>query len=290
MGRDLFERFELAREIFSMADQALDLPLSEICFNGPVEKLTLTEIAQPAILTVSIATYRVYQSLNAAPLKPVAALGHSLGEYSALVAAGVLDFRDAVKLVNKRGRYMQEAVAPGAGRMVAVLGKEREAIEEAINKVTKGIVQIANVNAPGQIVVAGGKEAVGEFVTQLGTAKVVELNVSAPFHCALMRPAADKLALDLDRVTLNQGSFPVYANYNAAAVRDPESVRTALKEQVCGKVEWVKSIENALQDTGAMTAVEFGAGNVLSGLLKRINGAIQRITINSADAVTASSA
>jgi [acyl-carrier-protein] S-malonyltransferase len=276
MGKDLFAESALAREIFAAADQALGFSLSTICFEGPAERLTATEIAQPAILTVSTICYRLAAE---AGLGLTAAAGHSLGEYSALVAAGALRFEDAVVLVHKRGKYMQSAVPVGAGKMVAVLGKELEAIEAAIAAVSNGIVQVANINSPGQIVVAGSASAVDAFKGALGDARMTDLVVSAPFHCALMQPAADLLAVDLDACSISPAAFPVYANVTAAPVRTPDEIRAALKAQVCGRVRWIESMQNAIKIESIDRAIEFGAGAVLVGLLKRINGAVPRQSV-----------
>ncbi|MFM1847825.1 MAG: hypothetical protein RL417_1299 [Pseudomonadota bacterium] len=276
MGKELFEQSPAARSIFGAADEALGFKLSELCFEGPAEALTATENAQPAILTVSTICYRLAAD---AGLSLAAAAGHSLGEYSALVAAGALRFEDAVVLVNKRGKYMQSAVPVGLGKMVAVLGKETSEIERAIAQVSSGVVQIANINSPGQIVVAGDAAAVDAFKAAMGDARMTDLAVSAPFHCALMKPAADKLALDLERCEISSAAFPVYANVTAQPVRSPDEIRAALKAQVCGRVRWIECMENSIKSEGIDKAVEFGAGAVLSGLLKRINSAIPRAAV-----------
>ncbi len=276
MGKELFEQSSVARSIFGAADEALGFKLSDLCFNGPAEALTATEHAQPAILTVSTICYRLAADTG---LSLAAAAGHSLGEYSALVAAGALRFEDAVVLVNKRGKYMQSAVPVGHGKMVAVIGKETAEIEAAIATVQGGVVQIANINSPGQIVVAGDAAAVDAFKGAMGDARMTDLAVSAPFHCALMQPAADQLAVDVDRCEIKSAAFPVYANFTAHAVRSPDEIRAALKAQVCGRVRWIECMENAIKTEGIEKAVEFGAGAVLSGLLKRINGAISRASV-----------
>jgi [acyl-carrier-protein] S-malonyltransferase len=283
MGKALFERHELARELFARADAALDLPLSTICFEGPVEKLTLTELAQPAILTVSTICYTLWQRATAAPSERiVGAAGHSLGEYSALVAAGAISFEDAVRLVHKRGRYMQEAVPVGTGTMVAVLGKEVAQIEEAIAKSGGGVAEIANINAPGQIVVAGSVDGVAAFTAALGTAKVVELQVSAPFHCSLMRPAEERLRRDLATIEIRPPQFPVYQNVTAQSTSDPATIRENLARQVCGRVRWVECVQNGFAAHPPQAAWEFGAGNVLTGLLKRIAPSVTRANLDDA--------
>lgn len=276
MGRAFTEASIRAKTFFAEADEALGFSLSKLCFEGPLEELTLTANAQPAILTVSVAAYMEKA------ISPKAAAGHSLGEYSALVAAGALKFADAVRLVNRRGKYMQEAVSPGVGKMIAVLGPTPEEIETAISKVSVGVKEIANLNCPGQTVIAGdviGVDALGAELSAIG-AKVVPLNVSAPFHCSLMKSAADKLAVDLDSVEINDPAFPVYANATAKPVTTAEEIRSALKVQVCASVRWTESILNALKDTGVTTAVEYGAGKVLSNLMKRIDPLVARIEVS----------
>jgi [acyl-carrier-protein] S-malonyltransferase len=287
MGKDLFDTFDAAKELFVQADRALGFELSKICFEGPSDKLTLTEIAQPAILTVSTICFRLAQTQpGTAGNTIVAAAGHSLGEYSALVAAEALTFEDAVRLVNKRGKYMQEAVPVGTGKMVAVLGKEVAEIEAALDPLGAEVAQIANINAPGQIVVAGSVAGVDAFVGRLGTAKVIELPVSAPFHCSLMKPAEEKLRGDLAKITIKKPKFPVFQNFTAAATEDVEVIRENLALQVCGRVRWVECVENALAQKAPQAVWEYGAGNVLTGLVKRINSSIARVNIDSPGAVS----
>jgi [acyl-carrier-protein] S-malonyltransferase len=285
MGKELHERYQLARDLFARADGALGFSLSDICFNGPVERLTLTEIAQPAILTVSTICFQLANLGASAGNTVTAAAGHSLGEYSALVAAGAISFEDAVVLVNKRGRYMQEAVPVGTGKMVAVLGKEVSELETALGKVQGEVAEIANVNAPGQIVVAGSVAGVNQFVEHLGAAKVIELTVSAPFHCRLMKPAEDKLRLDLAKVKINAPSFPVYHNYTAKPAASAEAIRENLALQVCGRVRWVECFQNAIAERKPAAVWEFGAGNVLTGLAKRIDGSVARVNIDSPESI-----
>jgi [acyl-carrier-protein] S-malonyltransferase len=288
MGKDLYESFPLAKELFERADQALGFSLSQICFDGPIDKLTLTEIAQPAILTVSTICYRLFQQTPGyANHRLVAAAGHSLGEYSALVAAEAISFEDAVRLVNKRGKYMQEAVPVGTGRMVAVLGKEVAEIEAALPTSGAEVAQIANINAPGQIVVAGSATGIQEFVTKLGAAKVIELTVSAPFHCDLMKPAEEKLRVDLAATEVKQPKFPIFQNFTAEATNDAEQIRENLALQVCGRVRWVECVQNALAAHQPEAVWEFGAGNVLTGLVKRINPAVTRVNVDSPQALVA---
>lgn len=278
MGKDFYDNSEVAKDIFQRASKALGFDLAKICFEGPAEELTKTAIAQPAILTTSYAAYQVAQ--NKAPLNLVSAAGHSLGEYSALCAAGAISFEDAVVLVNKRGRYMQEAVPVGVGQMVAVLGKEVAEIEAALSKVSSGVAQVANVNSPGQIVVAGDKNGIAAFLENLPGAKYKLLEVSAPFHCALMKPAEIKLKEDLKVLTINPAKFPVIANYSATALSAPEDIRKALELQVCGRVRWVECMQTAVTSFAPDQAIEFGEGNVLSGLLKRIAPELARRNVS----------
>ncbi len=285
MGKSLYEQFPLAQELFKEADDALGFSLSTICFDGPLEKLTLTEVTQPAILTVSTVCFRLWQEHTGGQHSVVGAAGHSLGEYSALVAAGAISFRDAVQLVHKRGKYMQEAVPVGTGRMVAVLGKEVADIEAALPTDESKIAQIANINAPGQVVVASSVDGVQAFLDNLGAAKTVELTVSAPFHCALMKPAEDKLREDLANIMITKPSFQVFQNYTDEASNDPEQIRENLALQVCGRVRWVECVQNALQQTSPEAAWEFGAGNVLAGLMKRISSSTPRNNIDGPETI-----
>lgn len=291
MGRQLFEQYDIAKELFAKADEALGFSLSQICFEGPADKLTLTEITQPAILTVSTICFRLAQMQPQAGAHTiVAAAGHSLGEYSALVAADAMSFEDAVRLVNKRGRYMQEAVPVGTGRMVAVLGKEVAELQAAIDASGVEVAEIANINAPGQIVIAGSLAGVAGFVEKLGTAKVIDLPVSAPFHCSLMKPAEQRLRVDLAGITIKTPKFPVYQNFTASFTNDPEAIRENLALQVCGRVRWVECVENVLKEKTPDVVWEYGAGNVLTGLVKRINSAVPRVNIDSPESLASMAA
>ncbi|MCL4138062.1 UNVERIFIED_CONTAM: hypothetical protein GTU68_040156 [Idotea baltica] len=276
MGQAIAENSDLAKDIFAIADKALGFSIQELCFNGPIEDLTLTQNAQPAILTVSHICY----ALAKVPL--VAAAGHSLGEFSALVASGSIKFEDAVSLVHKRGCYMQEAVAAGEGAMAAVMGTEEAEIAKAIEQV-EGIVEIANLNCPGQTVVSGASAAVADLSTILqdAGAKVIPLNVSAPFHSSLMQPAAERLEADLAATTFSDPTFPVYANVNALAVTSGDEARKLLVKQVTGSVRWTESILNMIKAEQADTFVEFGNGSVLTKLLKRIDKTIERKNVDS---------
>lgn len=277
MGASFYAHDQQSRELFEAANKALGFSLSELCFSGPVEKLTLTANAQPAILTVSYIAYRF------AGIKLCAAAGHSLGEYSALVSAGAIGFSDALQLVHKRGRYMQEAVPAGAGKMVAVMGPTEDEISTVIESVNRGIAEIANLNCPGQTVVAGDNAGVNEFSEKMAAqgGKLIPLNVSAPFHCQLMKPAADKLIADLDAISFSDLAFPVYANVTAQAVTSGNQARELLKRQVCASVRWTDCMLNMLKDQQITDTVEFGAGGVLSKLLKRIDKSINRHEVDS---------
>ena len=259
----------LQKELFFQADKALGIPLSQYCFEGPIEKLTETAIAQPAILTVSIAAYLSAKDKLGDKLAPTCVAGHSLGEYSALVAAESISFQDAVQLVHKRGKYMQEATPLGTGAMVAVLGKEVAEIEDALSRVN-GVAEIANINAPGQVVVAGSKESVQEFCEIMKGSKIIPLNVSAPFHCSLMKPARDNLEKDINAITINKAKIPVICNYKAAPIQEPADIANALINQVCNRVRWVETMKVAVEEFKVEKSIEFGAGNVLNGLLKRM--------------------
>ena len=279
MGKDLFEQADVARDFFNIADKALGFKLSNLCFEGPIEQLTSTDVAQPAILLTSVISFHLASSDIKKDI--ICAAGHSLGEYSALVAAGAIGLEDALVLVHKRGCYMQEAVPAGVGKMAAILGKEVSEIEDAIKKVPQGCVSIANVNAPGQIVIAGDQAAVDAAIAAMSTVKAIPLQVSAPFHCPLMKPAEIALSNDLDSLSINTPSFPVISNFTAKPSNSPEEIRENLKSQVCGRVRWVESVQYAQLTLGSKVAVEFGAGNVLTGLAKRIDPTLDRINIYS---------
>jgi [acyl-carrier-protein] S-malonyltransferase len=266
MGKDLFERFAEARDLFARADEALGFALSRLCFEGPEEELRLTRNTQPALLTVSTAAFRLLGA------EPVAAAGHSLGEYSAQVAAGVIDFEDAVRLVHRRGVYMQEAVPAGSGGMAAVLGADADSIVRALEAVPGGGVSVANWNSPDQVVIAGPVEALDEALRILKPPRAVMLPVSAPFHTAMMRPAEERLAEDLARVPFHDPAFPVVSNVDARLLRTGDEARDALRRQVSRPVLWTAGIE-VLRGEGPDLWVEVGPGKVLSGLIKRIGRA-----------------
>jgi len=273
-----------AEEYLDQANQVLGFDLKKLCFEGPEEELKKTEITQPAILTISVAAFEklrtARQSSPQAPnselrTKLVAVAGHSLGEYSALVAAGVLTFADAVKLVHLRGKFMQEAVPVGEGAMAAVLGLDPEKLIAVCQEVAG--VWPANFNSPGQIVISGKKlsvEAVGEKLKAAGAKKIIPLAVSAPFHCPLMQPAADKLAVELDKIKFNNATIPVISNVTASPVQDGNEIKKLLIKQVTSPVRWEESIKKLITD-GVNSFVEVGPGKVLVGLIKKIDGSVE---------------
>lgn len=281
MGREFYEKTTLGRELFERADQALGFSLSQTCFEGPIERLTETAVTQPAILTVSTISYLL--SKDFAPLK--VALGHSLGEYSALVAAGAIDFEEAVVLVHKRGQFMQEAVPQGQGKMLAILGKSVEDVEDFLAQVNKGVAEIANINAPGQIVISGDAEGIEALEILLKNVKYKPLPVSAPFHCSLMRNAAERLYKELETIRIVRPEFPVYSNFYAKPLEDPERIREALYLQVCGRVRFTECVMHAMQTFNIASCYEFGAGKVLTGLMKRISPDVTSTALQSLQSI-----
>ena len=275
MGRELAEHFPAARQVFQQADAALDFPISKLCFEGSAEDLKLTENTQPALLTCSLATLAV---LGERGIEADYVAGHSLGEYSALVAGGSLRFEDAVRLVRKRGRYMQEAVPAGVGAMAALLGLPGGEIGAICAAAANGeVVSAANFNAPGQVVIAGHAGAVSravELAKTRGARRAVLLPVSAPFHCALMKPAQERLAGDLDEVEFKDLTIPLVNNYAAREIRSGEQAREGLNEQVPNPVQWEESVR-CLAAQGVEHFIEVGPGKVLTGLLKRIDRSLK---------------
>jgi len=271
MGRALADAFEICRDTFVEADAALGEPLSRICFDGPEDRLTLTENTQPAILAVSIAAHRLLASRG---LEPAFVAGHSLGEYSANVAAGTFAFADALRIVRRRGRYMQEAVPVGIGAMAAVLGLDAETVAQACAEAAQGdVVSPANLNGTGQVVIAGSRDAVaraGDRAKALGAKRVVPLPVSAPFHCALMKPAEERLAPELRALPVQPPRVPIVANVDAEPKRDAAAAIEALVAQVSAPVRW-EAVVRRLASEGVTTYVEVGPGTVLSGLVRKIH-------------------
>jgi [acyl-carrier-protein] S-malonyltransferase len=270
MGLSLAENHAEARAVFDEADRALGIPLSRLCFEGPEADLQLTANTQPAILTTSIAAHRVLEAKGAP--QPAYVAGHSLGEYSALVAASVLSVAEAVTTVRRRGQYMQEAVPVGEGAMAAILALDLPAIEAACAEAAQGeVVSPANINSPGQVVIAGHAAAVdraAEACKARGAKRAVKLPVSAPFHCALMKPAQDRLARDLDALAFRDPRVPLVNNVDAQVVTSGPACRDGLVRQVSGAVRWQQSVER-LVALGVTTFVEIGPGAVLSGLVKK---------------------
>lgn len=286
MGKDLYDNFPVAREVFAEADDALGFRLSEMCFHGSAEELALTANTQPAILTTSVAAFRAMES-EGFP-NPSFVAGHSLGEYSALVAAGAMSFADAVRTVRNRGRYMQEAVPVGVGAMAAILGLPLETVENACQKAAQGeVCSPANINSPTQIVIAGHVGAVDraiEITRELGAKRAIKLNVSAPFHCALMLPAQEKLARDLAQISFADLKFPIIENVSAESNIKGERVCPALTAQVSKPVRWSQSVEKLINE-GVETFIEVGAGKVLSGLVRQINRDVRCLNVENAESL-----
>ncbi|HEX8852050.1 MAG TPA: ACP S-malonyltransferase [Pyrinomonadaceae bacterium] len=291
MGRELAEQFAAARAVFDEADEALGFSLSRLCFEGPAEELQLTENTQPAILTTSIAALRSMEAEGFSVPDFVA--GHSLGEYSALVAAGGLSLRDAVRVVRARGRYMQEAVPVGVGAMAAILGAEAETISAACAEAAgEEVCAPANINSPGQVVIAGHAGAVeraSALLKERGTKRAMRLNVSAPFHCALMRPAQERLEKDFEQLAFSDLSVPLVSNVDAAPVRASEAAREGLVRQVSSAVRWRESVEFLVRE-GVTLFVEVGPGKVLSGLVRQTAGKDAVRCLNVEDAASLSAA
>ena len=275
MGKELVENFSVAKEVFQEADDALHLSLSTLCFQGPEETLKLTEHTQPAVLTMSIAALRVLQSEKG--IVPRLAAGHSLGEYSALVASGALSFTDAVQIVRLRGKYMQEAVPVGEGAMAAILGMEREQLEKLCEEAASGeVLTPANFNCPGQIVIAGHTKAVERaigMVKQNGK-KALLLPVSAPFHSPLMKPAGSRLEKDLDAIPVRSLNVPVVTNVEAEINTSEERVKPLLVAQVSSPVRWEESMQRMVKE-GVERVMEIGPGKILAGLMKRIDPRVE---------------
>jgi [acyl-carrier-protein] S-malonyltransferase len=271
MGKELFDKCPIARQTFEEADDALGYKLSQVCFAGPEEQLRLTEITQPAILTISIAALRV---LEGCVPRPSFVAGHSLGEYSAHVASGTMTFADALRTVRNRGKYMQEAVPLGVGAMAAILGMELEKVAAVCRDAAQGeVCAPANINSPEQIVISGNTAAVErgtKLADERGAKRAKILPVSAPFHCALMKPAQDRLEADLNNLKMRRPVYPVVCNVEASLVSDELRARETLVAQVTGAVKWEQSMR-LLIASGAETFVELGPGKVLCGLMRQID-------------------
>lgn len=271
MGKELASLYPVAQHTFQEADEALGYSLSKLCFEGPEERLKMTEITQPAILTVSTVVARVLAEKG---IVPQYVAGHSLGEYSAHVAAGTISFTDAVRTVSNRGKYMQEAVPAGEGAMAAILGLQLEPLQQVCDEAAQGeVVSPANVNSPDQIVISGSAKAVeraAELAKQRGAKRALMLQVSAPFHCALMKPAQDKLANDLNSLRFNDPEVPVISNIDAEPKTTGAASHHALVEQVTGAVQWARSMQKLIE-LGVKVFIEAGPGKVLTGLMRQID-------------------
>jgi [acyl-carrier-protein] S-malonyltransferase len=283
MGRELYEKYDIVRSIFKSADEALGFSITDMCFNGPEEELKKTYNTQPAILTVSVACYEVLKQHG---IKPDIVAGHSLGEYSALVAAGSLAFSDAVQLVRKRGQFMQEAVPLGEGSMAAIMGLERDRVVEICQQVEAevGAVQAVNFNCPGQIVIAGTTQAVekaSELLKAAGAKRAISLPVSAPFHSTLMQPAAQRLSAELDKVDIKEAEIPVVANVDGKPVTQGGAIKELLVKQAANPVLWEDCVAQIVGH-GVTTFVEVGPGKVLTGFTKKIAKEMETLNIEDA--------
>lgn len=278
MGKELYENFDCVKKVFDEADEALGLKISDICFNED-EKLNETEYTQPAILTMSVAVLRLMEEKG---LKADYVAGLSLGEYSALVASGVFDFKEAVQLVRKRGRYMTEAVPKGEGGMCAVLNLDAELIQQACDEASDaGRVMIANYNCPGQIAIAGDVKAVekaSQLVLEKGAKRAVMLNVSGPFHTSLLKPASDKLSVELENITINDMNIPVITNLTGDLVESKEDIKDILTKQVMNPVKWEQSVRRLI-DLGVDTFIEMGPGKTLSSFVKKVSKEVTVVNI-----------
>ena len=279
MGKDFYDNYDVAKKMFKEADEALGYSIMKMCFEGPEDDLKLTANTQPAILTISCIANEILKENG---VQPDITGGHSLGEYSALVAAGVLDFQDAVALVHKRGAYMQEAVPVGEGGMAAIIGVERDKIVEICQQVSsESPVQAVNFNCPGQIVIAGATKGVELAVEELkaaGAKKAVILPVSAPFHSTLMKPAAEKLAVELDKVTISDAKIPVVANVNAEILTKADDIKASLVAQAASPVLWEDCVAR-MKEFGADTLLEAGPGKTLCGFNRRIDKTIKSLNV-----------
>ncbi|MCC8098145.1 MAG: ACP S-malonyltransferase [Eubacterium sp.] len=277
MGKELYDNFPVCKEVFDKADEALGFEISKICFEED-ERLNITEYTQPAILTMSTAVLRLMEEKG---FKADYAAGLSLGEYSALVAAGVMSFEEAVVLVRKRGRFMTEAVPVGVGAMSAIINLDADKIQAVLDKVNPERVFIANYNCPGQIAIAGYAEEVAAaepLLTEAGAKRVVRLNVSGPFHTPLLKPASDKLNTELQNITINDFNIPVISNLTAEAYKGKEDVIPTLTKQVMSSVKWEQTVKNLI-DTGVDTFIEMGPGKTLTSFVKKVSRKVKAVNI-----------
>ncbi|QHM16828.1 Malonyl CoA-acyl carrier protein transacylase [Bacillus subtilis] len=286
MGKELYEQVPAAKRLFDEADETLETKLSSLIFEGDAEELTLTYNAQPALLTTSIA---VLEKFEESGITPDFTAGHSLGEYSALVATGALSFKDAVYTVRKRGEFMNEAVPAGEGAMAAILGMDAEALKQVTDKVTEegNLVQLANLNCPGQIVISGtakGVELASELAKENGAKRAIPLEVSGPFHSELMKPAAEKLKEVLDACDIKDADIPVISNVSADVMTEKADIKEKLIEQLYSPVRFEESI-NKLIAEGVTTFIEIGPGKVLSGLVKKVNRRLKTIAVSDPETI-----
>lgn len=285
MGQAIAEKYPVARAAFEEADRALNFGISRLCFEGPEEDLKLTENTQPAILATSIAVFRVLEERG---IRPDFVAGHSLGEYSALVAAGSMGLSDAVGLVRRRGRYMQEAVPVGVGAMAALLGLDLAAVQSVCDRAAEGqVISPANLNSSGQIVIAGNREAVERaliLAKEAGAKRAIPLPVSAPFHCALMKPAEERLGVDLDNLEFADLRCPLVTNVDALPIQTGSEARSGLKRQVSRPVRWQESVQRLL-DEGVRTFVEVGPGKVLLGLIRSVDKSVTMLNADDENSV-----
>lgn len=288
MGKEMATQHKQANHIFDLADETLGFSLSKVIFEGPQETLTLTTNAQPALLTTSVA---LLKGLEEAGIRPDYTAGHSLGEYSALVASGALDFKDAVYTVRKRGEYMEEAVPSGEGTMAAVLGLDRSILHDICQHVTEAgdPVQLANLNCPGQIVISGtvaGVQKAGDRAKEAGAKRVLPLQVSGPFHSMLMKPAAEKFQAILDEINVKDAEIPVVVNVTAAPETDSAMIRKKLIEQLYSPVLWEDTVEKLIK-LGVGTFVEVGPGKVLSGLIRKVDRNVKTVSVQDTESLQA---
>ena len=273
MGKEIYEAFHSAKDIFDEADDALNFHLKELIFNGDEAELTLTKNSQPAIMTVSIAALKVLINEMGAKLNPACCAGHSLGEYTALAACDVISFRDAVQLVHKRGIFMQEAVPEGQGAMAAMLGLDEDGVKKLCDDLApNGEIQPANFNSPGQVAISGLNEFIDKAIENAktyGAKKGVKLNVSAPFHSVYMKPAAEKLKAEFEKISWHEAKFDIIANVSAKPVKNPDEIRESLYKQTFSPVLWQQSVAYMADTLGINNYFEIGNGDVLSGLIKR---------------------
>lgn len=279
MGKELYEKIDVCRDIFNIANEKLGFEISKLCFEGPIEELSITENTQPAILTMSIACLKALEHYG---IKSDITAGLSLGEYSALIYSNVIKFEDTVKLVKKRGRFMQEAVPVGLGGMSAVLGLEENIIKEICNEVNnEGIVELANLNCPGQIVIAGeikALEKASQLCKEKGAKKVVQLPLSAPFHTSMLKTAAEKLSVELDKIEFNSMKVPVITNVTGDYINENENIKNILKLQIMSSVRWEDTIRTMIRD-GVDTFIEIGPGKTLNGFVKKIDRSLKILNV-----------